>query len=113
MTVTTATVLLAIVIQLACGRVLTESAITPACRVVQQAEQVEMHSPHFVFRLDTTSGLRAQSWENRLSGRTLSLGNAAELEFDIGLPDGPLTTPQLEVLKAEVKALVRLQAVRA
>ena len=54
--------LLATVIQLACGRASAESALTLACRVVQQGKQVELRSPHFVFRLDSTSGLRAQSW---------------------------------------------------
>ena len=94
---------LATVIQLACGRASAEPALTPACRVVRQGKQVELHSPCFVFRLDTASGLRAQSWENRLTGRTLSLGNGPELEFDLGLPDNRLQTPRLEVSKVEVK----------
>ena len=60
------------------------------CRVVQQERRVELCSPFFTFRLDTAAGLRAESWENRLTGRKLSLGNGPELEFDIGLPDAPL-----------------------
>ena len=67
----------------------------PACRVVQQEKRVELCSPFFAFRLDTAAGLRAESWENRLTGRKLALGNGPELEFDIGLPDSPLQTPQL------------------
>src|SRR3989339_333414 len=59
-----------------------------ACRVIQQGKQVELCSPLFVFRLDTAAGLRAQSWENRLTGRKISLGGGLELEFDIGLPGG-------------------------
>ncbi len=73
------------------------------CRVLREGTRVELHSPYFVFRLDTTSGLRAQSWENRLTDHTLSLGNGPELEFDLGLPDDPLQTPRLEVSKVELK----------
>ncbi|MCY2986705.1 MAG: hypothetical protein NTY19_02440 [Planctomycetota bacterium] len=71
--------------------------------MVQQDKRVELCSPFFVFRLDTAAGLRAETWENRLTGRKLSLGGGPELEFDIGLPDGPLETPQLEVSEVEVK----------
>ncbi len=74
------------------------------CRVVQQEKQVELGSPFFAFRLDTAAGLRAESWENRLTGRKLSLGNGPELEFDLGLPDKPLQTPQLQVAKVQVQA---------
>jgi hypothetical protein len=56
-----------------------------------------------VLHLDTASGLRAVAWENRLTGRKISVSNGPELEFDIGLPDKPLQTPQLEVAKVEVK----------
>ena len=52
----------------------------PACRVVQQEKRVELCSPFFAFRLDTAAGLRAESWENRLTGRELSLGIGPELE---------------------------------
>jgi hypothetical protein len=68
---------------------------------VQQDKRVELCSPFFVFRLGTAAGLQAEAWENRVTGRTLPLRNGSELEFDIGLPDGPLATPHLEV--AEVK----------
>ena len=71
----------------------------PACRVVQQEKRVELCSPFFAFRLDTSDGLRAVSWENRLTGRKLSLGNGPEVELDIGLPNQPLTTPKLRVVK--------------
>ena len=54
-----------------------------ACRVVQRGDQVELHSPFFLFRLDTSAGLRARSWENRLTGREISLGNVTELELDL------------------------------
>ena len=78
--------------------------VNVACRVVQQGKRVELHSPFFVFFLDTTSGLRAESWENRLTGRHLPLGNGPELAFDIGLPENPVQTPQLDVSRVEVKA---------
>jgi hypothetical protein len=80
-----------------------EAAETQDCRIVREKARVELHSPFFVFRLDTAAGLRAVSWENRLTGRTLPLGNGPELEFDIGLPNGPLQLPQLEVSKVEIK----------
>lgn len=70
---------------------------------MQQGTQVELHSPFFVFFLDTASGLRAKSWENRLTGRHLPLGNGPELAFDIGLPDNPAQTPQLNVSRVQVK----------
>ena len=63
-------VLFATVIQLAGGNVSAE----PVCRVVQRGNRVEMISPQFVFRVDTSSGLRALSWDNRLTGRTVPLG---------------------------------------
>jgi len=91
------------IIQLACSHVSAEPALTPACRVVQQGKQVELHSPHFVFRLDAASGLRAESWENRLTGRSVSLGGGPELEVDIGLPDGPTQTPEWHVSQPMVE----------
>lgn len=39
------------------------------------------------------------SWENKLTGRKLSLGHGAEVELDIGLPGQPLATPKLRVVK--------------
>jgi hypothetical protein len=71
--------------------------------VVQQEHRIELWSPFFVFRLDTVAGLRAESWENRLTGRTLALGNGPELEFDIGLPDSPLRMPRLQVTNVEIR----------
>jgi len=77
---------------------------TSGCRVQREGSRVELHSPLFVFRLDATAGLRAQWWENRLTGRKISLGSGPELDFDIGLPESSLQTPQLEVSNVEVKA---------
>jgi hypothetical protein len=36
--------------------------------------RVRLTAPAFVFTLDIVDGLRAVSWENRLTGRTLELG---------------------------------------
>jgi len=55
----------------------------PGCRVLRRGDVVELHSPFFVYRLDTASGLRARTWENRLTGGTISLGGGSELELDI------------------------------
>jgi hypothetical protein len=54
-------------------------------------------SPAFAFTLDASDGLRAVSWENRLTGRILELGAGPEVGFDIGLPDRLLVTPRLRV----------------
>ena len=75
------------------------SASGTACEVARSGDAVELQSPHFVFRLSTARGLRAESWQNRLTGRTLGLGGGAEVEFDIGLPDQPLNAPVLRVIK--------------
>ena len=57
-------------------------AAQEGCRVVKKAKLVELHSPAFVFCLDTSAGLRAQSWENRITGRKITL-SGAELEIDV------------------------------
>ncbi len=73
------------------------------CHVVQQGKKLQLCSPFFVFHLDFAEGLRAESWENRLTGREIVLGAGPELEFDIGLPDRPIRTVRLEVSGVEVK----------
>ena len=75
----------------------------PACHVVQQGKRLQLCSPFFVFRLDLGEGLRAESWENRLTGREILLGSGPELEFDVGLPDRLIQTARLEVSGVEVK----------
>ncbi len=69
------------------------------CRVVRDGGVVELHSPFFVYCLDPADGLRAQWWENRLTGRRLSLGQGAELGVDVGPPGGPLETPRWRVVE--------------
>ena len=85
-----------------CRLALADNDSPGSCGVVQQGKQVELCSPSFVFRLDTTTGLRAQSWENRLTGKTIKLGDGPELEIDIGLPDRPLQTPLWEVSNVRI-----------
>ena len=75
----------------------------PACHVVQQGKKLQLCSPFFVFRLDFAAGLRAVSWENRLTGREISLGSGLELDFNVGLPDRPIRMARLEVSGMEVK----------
>ncbi len=60
-------------------------------------DKVEIQTPQYLFKLDIGDGLRALSWENRLTGRTLMLGGGPEVGFDIGLPDQLLVTPRLLV----------------
>ena len=69
------------------------------CSVSVAGQRLTLASPAFAFMLDTSDGLRAVSWENRLTGKTLELGSGPEVEFDIGLPDKPVTTPRLRVTR--------------
>ena len=73
-----------------------------SCRVTRNEKKVELCSPFFVLSLDTTNGLRAKAWENRLSGRTISLGDGPELKVDIGLPGQPLRIPVFAVSAMKV-----------
>ena len=62
--------------------------------------QITLQSPSFFFQLDIRNGLRAEQWGNCLTHRVLQLGHGPEVEFDIGLPGQPLTTPRLKVTQA-------------
>lgn len=53
------------------------------CRVTRQGARVELHSPAFVYTLDTESNLRGRAWKNQLTGRKISLGLGAEVELDL------------------------------
>ncbi|OHB85934.1 MAG: hypothetical protein A2V98_03705 [Planctomycetes bacterium RBG_16_64_12] len=87
-------------IQLVCSRSSAGLVGQQGCQVVQQGNRVELHSPFFVFRLVTGPGLQAQSWENRLTGQTISLADGPELEVDLGIAEGPKLTPQWQVTQA-------------
>jgi hypothetical protein len=63
---------------------------------------ITIQSTAFAFTLDASDGLRAVSWQNRLTGWTLSLGNGPEVEIDIGLSGQPLMTPNLRMVKAPI-----------
>ena len=67
-------------------------AQSPARPADEKAGVAEIRSPFFVYRLDFKNGLRAESWENRLTGTKLSLGGGLEVEADAGLPSGPIKT---------------------
>jgi hypothetical protein len=54
---------------------------------VQEGEVVELHSPDFVYRLNTADGLKGVSWTNLLTDRTISLGLGPELEVDLDVSD--------------------------
>ena len=68
------------------------------CKIAQSSGSVEISSADFSFRLSTKNGLRAESFENRITGRKLRL-SGPEIQFDIGLPDQPLVTPDLHFTK--------------
>ncbi len=100
----------------ACGRAATAPEAQKGCRMVVKDKRVELHSPFFVFRLDAAAGLRAESWENRMTGRTISLAGA-ELELDIGETPKAARTLQLhasqlpaECAKAAGQAVFKLTA---
>jgi hypothetical protein len=78
--------------------VLAEPADREDCCVIRKGDLVELRSPAFVFCLNASSGLRAQWWENRLTGRRITLGDGLELGVDVGLPDGPIETLQWDVI---------------
>ncbi len=71
------------------------------CRVERHDQAIELRSPLFAFVLDTSDGLCAASWENRVAGRTIGLGRGAELAADFGPPGGPLETPHFRVAAVE------------
>lgn len=70
------------------------------CSISVDGQRFTLASPAFAFTLDTSDGLRAVSWENRLTGKILELGSGPEVEFDIGLPDKPIVTPKLRVARS-------------
>ncbi|MBT3375473.1 MAG: hypothetical protein HN742_11380 [Lentisphaerae bacterium] len=75
-----------------------------SCAVAVSEGRVALTSPTFSLVLDTSEGLRAVSWENRQTGRTVLLGDGPEAAFDLGLPAGPLTTPALRLVSAPLEA---------
>jgi len=83
-----------------------QPAATSGCFVRVAGERVTLESPAFALALDTADGLRAVSWENRLTRRKLLLNNGTEVELDIGLPNKPLKTPRLRVTKASNVAAI-------
>ena len=98
------------------GLAMAASATGQECSVQRGEGWVALSSPAFVFRLDTTNGLRAEWLENRLTGERIAL-DGPELEADIGLPDGPTETLRFRVAQvapgasaAAGECVFRLQA---
>ncbi len=73
------------------------------CSAVQHGKLIELRSPFFVYHLDTHDGLRAEGWENRLTGKTITL-DGAELEVDIGELAGPQQTPKWRTAPPKIDA---------
>ena len=46
----------------------------PDFGTLREGSRLHIFSPFFVFSLDTADGLRAVKWENRMTGKTVSLG---------------------------------------
>lgn len=52
------------------------------CSIEQIGTRIGLRAPAFTLWLDTSTGLRAASWENHLSGTNLRLGDGPEVELD-------------------------------
>jgi hypothetical protein len=89
---------------LGCGLLALQAVAQGTCRVVRKDGEVVLESPAFVFRLDTAEGLRAESFENRLTGRKISLGLGAEVDLDLGPLGGPFATPKWRVTDSPAAA---------
>jgi alpha-L-fucosidase len=50
--------------------------------VSERKTALELRSAKFVYQLDTADGLRGVAWQNRLTGKSISLGNGPEVELD-------------------------------
>jgi hypothetical protein len=59
----------------------------PGCAVARHGAEIELQSPAFTYTLDTAQGLRARSWQNHFSGRTISLGLGPEISLDFDAAD--------------------------
>lgn len=57
------------------------------CSLLSDGATAELRSPSFVFTLNTSSGLRAESWTNLLTGTKLNLGRGLDLDFDLDAAD--------------------------
>jgi hypothetical protein len=70
-----------------------------SCHVTLADSAVELRAPAFVLRLDVRNGLAAESWENRLAGKKISLGGGSELEVDAGQSPASPETLRFDVTK--------------
>lgn len=72
-------------------------------QVKQEGENFIIESPDFAYCLDTSKGLKALWWQNKLSNRKLNMGNGDEIGFTIGLPESKILKPKLSVNKRPKK----------
>ncbi len=70
-------------------------AVGKAFHVMKNDQKVELRSPLFTLSLDTSAGLRADRWENRLTGRIISLGGGSEVEIDLDTAESRIWLPGL------------------
>jgi len=61
---------------------------TQGCYTVQSGPHVKLCASTFSFTIDTSAGISAQSWECRVTHKTVQLGGGAELEADIDTAEG-------------------------
>jgi hypothetical protein len=57
------------------------------CFVLEEKDRLKLVSPSFTFTLDTATQLKAVSFENRICGKLLDMGNGLEFEADFDSAD--------------------------
>src|SRR5690606_6608733 len=67
--------------------------------VKEENSNIIIDSSYFAFCLNTTNGLKAVWWHNKISDRQLNMGNGDEVEFTLGLPGGNIKRPTLRINK--------------
>jgi hypothetical protein len=63
------------------------------CHVAQTGTEVLLHGPAFALTFDLSKGLGTRSWQNKLSGRTIPLGSASEIDIDLDAADDRIWIP--------------------
>jgi len=66
---------------------------TEGCHILQEGTVIELDAPAFNFKLDTSAGLAAVSWQNKLSGRTIPFGSDSELDIDLDAAEDRIWIP--------------------
>jgi len=74
--------------------------MSPAvCRAHVEGSAIRLETPAYQFELDTADGLRAVSWENRLTGRVLKLGGGLECAVHLDSATGRFWIEGWKVLR--------------